>query len=520
MNGAADAAAAAESRQHVWLQMQFGTSWLDLDPSMPDAQPGQTLTAVTKVLEAVPDAWRDSVTVRVIAERLSDGVLSDDTVLDQRLDAATVARQDVFLAMTPVGDSIGESINQALGSGAGWRPVLYVGNDTFEGDPFPVVPETDIFAGTQSGPEVSALRLEVTVAAPDAAPQAVSRTLLDRLTPAARTSATIAQTDLTPFTMRERVPLELSGVLHLQVSTGGFDARAHQIWRQIAARFSELLVDDPTRAVEYGFPAMVIPMTVADESLVLASERLIDQGLDGTPGVRTFIDRPRVFITRVDASPTQGRISTGVDLLTDGVRVLTDVGVDAVQAAHMRVWYGALQGALESQFLLSRIRAGGMSGGQLHGISFDVTSQPTLLTPDSPADPTAHEALANDLGAGLLAVLPSQDGAAESWWSVDPATGATRAVLDPGSGGTEYTNAVTNTAGRIFADPSRVPQTEAQLQQLYRQALAQVEGAGRPPPVRTCIGGNEYGSLVCNILIYGSVIVIVGLTVAVIAWFI
>ena len=104
MTGAADTAATAESRQHVWLQMQFGTSWLDLDPSMPDAQPGQALTAVTKVLEAVPDAWRDTVTVRVIAERLSDGVLSDDTVLDQQLDAATVARQDVFLAMTPVGD--------------------------------------------------------------------------------------------------------------------------------------------------------------------------------------------------------------------------------------------------------------------------------------------------------------------------------------------------------------------------------------------------------------------------------
>ncbi len=520
MSGASDAAAASESRQHVWLQMQFGTGWLDLDPSMPDAQPGQTLAVATTVLDSVPAAWRDTVTVQVIAERLSDGVLSDATVLDHQLDAATVARQDVFLGMAPVGDSIGESINQALGSGAGWRPILYVGNDTVQGDPFPVVPETDIFEGTQSGAEVSALRLQVTVAVPGSEPEVITRTLLDRLSLAARGSASIARTELTPFTMRDHIPLELSGVLHLEVSTGGFDARAHQIWRQIAARFSELLVDDPTRAAEYGFPAMIIPMTVADESLVLASERLIDEGLDRSPGVRTFIDRPRVFITRVDASPTQGRISTGVDLLTDGVRVLTDVGGDAVQAAHARLWYGALQGALESQFLLSRIRAGGMSDGQLHGVSFDATSQPRLLSPNDPADPAAGDALTRDLGAGLLAVLPGQAAGSESWWAVDPTTGATRAVLDPGSGGTEYTNAVTNTAGRIFADPSKVPQTEAELQQLYRQALAQVEGAGRPPPVRTCIGGNEYGSLVCNILIYGSVIVLVGLTVAIIAWFI
>ncbi len=409
MDGGSDATAATEARQHVWLQMQFGTGWLDLDPSMPDAQPGETLTAVTKVLESVPDAWRDTVTVQVIAERLSDGVLSDATVLDQVLDAATVARQDVFLAMAPVGDSIGDSINQALGSGAGWRPILYVGNDTFQGDPFPVVPETDIFEGTQSGAEVSALRLQVTVASPGSPPDVVTRTLLDRLSPAARRSASIAQTELTPFTMRDHIPLELSGVLHLQVSTGGFDARTHQIWRQIAARFSELLVDDPARAAEYGFPAMVIPMTVADESLVLASERLIDQGLDRTRG-RSDLHRPAASVHDPGRClRDQGRISTGVDLLADGVRVLTDVGGDAVQAAHTRLWYGALQGALESQFLLSRIRAGGMSEGQLHGVSFDATSEPRLLAPDGPVDPAARGALTSDLDAGLLAVLPGQD---------------------------------------------------------------------------------------------------------------
>ena len=54
MDGSANAAAASEARQHVWVQMRFGTEWLDLDPSMPDSQPGQTLAPVTRVLDEDP----------------------------------------------------------------------------------------------------------------------------------------------------------------------------------------------------------------------------------------------------------------------------------------------------------------------------------------------------------------------------------------------------------------------------------------------------------------------------------
>jgi len=473
------------------------------------------------VLGDVPDDWRDTVTVRVIAERLSDGALSEQTVLEHPLDAASAARQDIFLTMSPVGDSIGDSINAALGSGAGWRPILFIGSDTFPGDPFPVVPEQDIFSGTQTGDEFSALRLEVTVAVPGAEPETISRTLVDRLSADARASSPIPETALAPLTWRENVPLELSPVLHLQVSTGGFDARAHQVWRQIAAVFSKLLAEDPTLITEYGFPDTMLPMTVADESLVQTSERLITDGIDRAPGIRAFVARPRVFLTSVGPARDAGHLTTGTDLMTDTVRVLVGPGQDGVGAAHRQLWYGALEGALESGFLLTRIAAGGLSGGQLHSVSFGLSGRPTLVTPDGPALPAgANKVLAQDIRDGAVAVVPHDIASADAWWRVDPATGATRAILDPGTGGTEYTNAITNTAGRIFADPSKVPQTQAELNQLYRQAIAQVEGAGRPPPQPTCIGGSEEGSLLCNVIKWAPAFIVLGLVVGVIAWFI
>ena len=161
--------------------------------------------------------------------------------------------------MSPVGDSIGDTVNEALGSGAGWRPTLSVGDESIQGSAFPVTPESDIFSGAQTGAEFSRLRLEVTVDVPGSEPETIGRTLIDRLSADARESSSIPQSALAPLTMRQRVPIELSNILHLQVSTGGFDSRSHQVWRQIAAVFSELQAEDPALAADTGFRPCCCP---------------------------------------------------------------------------------------------------------------------------------------------------------------------------------------------------------------------------------------------------------------------
>ena len=128
--------------------------------------------------------------------------------------------------------------------------------------------------------------------------------------------------------------------------------------------------------------------------------------------------------------------------------------------------------------------------------------------------------LADELEAGSLAIVPGDIPTAVGWWSVDPATGATQAVLDPGTGGSNYVNAAGG-GNRIFADPSKVPQTQAELNQLYRQAVGQVENAAKARPQPACrIGGSEYSALVCYAILAAIGFFILGAVVFVVGWII
>ena len=102
------AAAIAEVTGHAWVQLaQPDGTWLDLDRSMPDAQSGQTLTTADTTAEAMPDEARQMVTIRVIAETLEDGWLSESTLLEAPLDAATVAPQQLLVAFLPASEGGG-----------------------------------------------------------------------------------------------------------------------------------------------------------------------------------------------------------------------------------------------------------------------------------------------------------------------------------------------------------------------------------------------------------------------------
>ncbi|HRP48430.1 MAG TPA: transglutaminase domain-containing protein, partial [Trueperaceae bacterium] len=72
--GLVSADARGAVRSHVWVQVeQIDDTWLDLDPTLPDAAPGATLTAVTSTLDEVPAEARHQVVVRVLVETLADG---------------------------------------------------------------------------------------------------------------------------------------------------------------------------------------------------------------------------------------------------------------------------------------------------------------------------------------------------------------------------------------------------------------------------------------------------------------
>ncbi len=83
--------AADAVRQHAWVQALVGSEWQDLDPTFPDAAAGSPIVPAASTADAMPAEALQGVDIRVVAGTLSDGVLSDQVVLDRHFDAATAA---------------------------------------------------------------------------------------------------------------------------------------------------------------------------------------------------------------------------------------------------------------------------------------------------------------------------------------------------------------------------------------------------------------------------------------------
>ena len=96
-------------------------------------------------------------------ESLSDGVLSDQVVLDRHFDAATAAASTIFLYFQPDTSGLGGTITDVLSGDTSWVPVLLVDRDTETGTAFHAGGRGEDVFGTATGaPDLASLRLEVT----------------------------------------------------------------------------------------------------------------------------------------------------------------------------------------------------------------------------------------------------------------------------------------------------------------------------------------------------------------------
>ena len=544
MDGAGDAAVAA-SRDHWWVQMFYGTRWLDLDPTMPDARPGDTLTAAQGTFDELPASVQQAVTVRVLAETLSGGQLNETTVLERRLVAADAATSTIYLMLQPAVAGPGGTIGEVLGSSTSWAPALYLGKDATTGTSFPITPGKDIFSDTTiDGPQVSRLTLEVAIDGPGQPSETHDSVLLDRVPPALRGSAHIDPGQLAPLTIVQGVPVDLVGIHHIQVSTGGFDARAHQLWRGLAAQLARLELSDPAAARGFRFPFDILPSAIGDETLVLTSEAFIRLALDAEPGLRAFVARPRVYVSSMGPTDTPGGLSLRTDLMADGVRLIDDGQLAPADLAVRHIWYAALQTALETQVMDQRAMAI-MTGPIAQTGASQAMGQPlSVLGPGDVADlpQSASPRLVADLESGHIAVVPGDPGRSRVWWTIDPGTGETRSVVAPGYGGQvatgtitghartppvydvppflppgEGVNGVVNTGPRIFTNGIDDPAlTSEQMQQysdrLFQQAEAQ-EAAQAEAAAESGCGGTEYTTTLCVALIAEGAFVALGIIV-------
>ncbi len=498
MSGATAADLAPEVRDHVWVQVAWGTDWLDYDPTLPDSTPGHPLVTPTSTSDTLSDDSRQSLRVEVIAGSLASGSITDGVVLDQVFDAASISDAQVFLYFQPQADDLGGTITNTLSGVQTWTPVLMVDGEATSGGAFAAGGRgTDLFGDAVDTPPLATLRMVVTRSVPGRADESGTHVLLDRVPDRLVDSDSIEADDLAPLAGDQTGPLALGVMEQILVSTGSASPWLQAVRRGVAADYIAALMATPDSLDEHKLGDLLYPLAVANASLVMASEQLAIPAATVPGRTRAYVDSPRVMLVDIGQSPTDASdFQFATDLLLDEVRVVAANADATREAALGAIWYGALESAIETESSLRR--AAGLSDEpiSLAGTSLDM-SQPLQLLDGEDVPATGARALRDSLDAGSLAVVVGAPATSRTWWAIDPTTGTTRAILDPGTGG--IAGGVAWGAIKHLPPPPRIGgggganvwhvNPDGSITRVPRGG-----GGGPPmgPPPSRCGGGQEY----------------------------
>ncbi len=411
---------------------------------MPDARPGQTLTTADSTADGMPDSARQTVTVRVIAETLQDGALTESTVLSSTLDASIAADQQVLVTFAPDtgggGGLLGGGPGGVLGGGGGeaYIPILTIDGGTWSGDPVSISASTGgggLLGGGGGTQDLASLSLEVESDGPGLDPEIARHLIVDRVPAALRDGRSLTPDDLLPVPATDGTPAMFATVLHVMLSTGGSSPRAYAWQQAVAAQTTAVDANQPTQT-DAGLAVTYAPVGVADETLVIASEQRTIPAIDDAQ-VRAFVARPRVYISSwSEDTGDSSRVVALTDLAIDHVRTLPHADAPSDAAARHQLWYGALQAALETEHALDGAVAFDPGTLTMAGVSLGMTQPLTVLTGDDAAALPSGTApgLVAALAAGSTVVVPGDPGVASSWWQI-AADGGTRSILAPTFGG-------------------------------------------------------------------------------------
>jgi len=230
------------------------------------------------------------------------------------------------------------------------------------------------------------------------------------------------------------------------------------------------------------------------------------------PGrIAPVIDRPRISVLSLGpdgSDPT--RVDTSIDLAADEVRLVAGEGVGPQAITDRRMWYGALESALETETLLRSAEWGMPEGMALEGASLSMYQPLTVLTDAAALPVGAAASLTDALESGLVAVVPGDPASATTWWTVDPADGSTRAIVAPGLGGAVASRPERRTThdvqgGWTPGGGSYVNSAQSGVRYVINPETLNTDGVirngryyrySRPAPnARTCSGGNEYSAI-------------------------
>ncbi|MDF1524398.1 MAG: hypothetical protein P1P87_16475, partial [Trueperaceae bacterium] len=463
-----DADPSVQVADHWWVVLRAPDGALvDLDPTLPDAAPGDRLAepaglvapdAVAQ-LAALEGSCRDLscgdrlhvVRVGAVAEVVEDGVLVEHVLLDQELLPADLLGVPLALIVASDGDddldpfattAPAEALHAALLERGAWQPVLRVGADEVRGRAVTTAGavQDSLSGGSGGGPlggfggglggglglgggggdeadGFTALWWTFEVRTPGVGVVVERRAVFDRLGAAARAAGGAVDGAPEDAVRLERA-LALGGQSELALLPA---APSDALLETLAAA---RLFAEREAWIELYEQGTALPMAAVNERLVALGnlrtplERLaLERGRGAEPQTGLFV---AAYHTRLRADLTSDQAfdliaSPGAGASGFAARVgagARDAVLEALLVAGGDVLADAFRGAPEGWVALR----GAEGGGALDLGSADLAAR-----------------VEADLAAGFVVVVPTE---AETvgWWRVDPATGATVAIGDRGWG--------------------------------------------------------------------------------------
>ena len=464
--------ALAALRDHWWVQVQRGSSWVDLDPLEADAS-GAGLTArETVATSELAAELHHEITIRVIAERAAGGALSEQPALTHTIRPSELIGRPVVLQMWPDGwptqapvvEDLNRSTRQIASAQDSWTAALIIGNDVVArgglaasasaGAPTPGLGGLGgaITRGLNGGDAPStgqdslltAVWIDYRLAAPGREPRVMRRAVFDLIGEAERRDWTRQAMTLSDD---QRLTRALSLMMRTEILPVVADV-APEFVLHLHGR-SLLANADLVRAVsreDFGSDAH------ATDSLLQRTEPGVSPLYTlavlrrDAIGARGFIDRPAI-LTRHQYPKAQGEsivLADAADIVSNEVGIPLSEGDGFAARLKQGVWDTNLEALLTG----SRVTANTALAYAASGDWRALTVPPSWRTGTGTGigtgtgTGTAGDAAAlmlRDLDDGYTVVAPEHPivlggEAFHGWWRIDPATGDALGIAGTGWG--------------------------------------------------------------------------------------
>jgi len=440
---------------HVWLQVQRSGGWTVLDPT--GNLPVPAIGA--QVMDRLPEDWNCRVSVSVEVERLLDGKLNREVVMQGQWTAAALDGRALELEIIPTQLSLPAMFDGKESSGLLQQAQAFNNFDvamslsgaepttgkSFDLNGAAATPDKGEI-GRQVNPfgafhrlgeapaavtQLSGVWLTITAGLPGENPRRIERALLDRIGPAGRAGGTLAIADAWKTLQRVRVAL----FQRHQILIGG-NFSEHRLARDVL----DCIVNGPTLeqalAIKYGQAAGSMSQSISDLDLpalpfdLIALQRIpaaLAQASIAGQGV-AFAAAPQVFIHSQTFDVRGGSdliARDDLDIAEDDLAFLAAPGAARDGALLHGLWASELEGQLLERRSPSAVHAAGIvRAAARQGIALrQLRTLDDLKSIDADADSKAF--MARQLTEGCILVAPASAVKLNNvprfaWWRIDP----------------------------------------------------------------------------------------------------